>query len=157
MKSIAEYNLKTQQKRALVVFSDQADLAWLRVLRPGFRHCFVLIKCGVEGGDAGDLEGSNWVLYNPLSTATQISLWAVHDDKVLKNSLVQQGYCIVETYVRPLTVEVLPWRPFTCVEAVKRSLGLHKSSLFTPYGLYKFLLNENKVKKILDFSQQLGY
>lgn len=156
-KRIVEYNLKTHLKKAYVVFSDQTGLAWLRILRPGFRHCFVLIECVVESGEDRATEDTKWVLYNPLSTATQIALWSVHDGKVLKNGLVQQGYCVVETYVRPLTVEILPWRPFTCVEAVKRSLGLHKSGLFTPYALYKFLLNEKKMKKVLDFSERLGH
>ncbi|PHS79180.1 MAG: hypothetical protein COB59_03290 [Rhodospirillaceae bacterium] len=76
---------------------------------------------------------------------------------MLKGGLVEQGYCVVETYVRPLTANSLPWRPFTCVEAVKRSLGLQKRGLFTPYALYKFLLNETEVKKVLDFSERLGY
>lgn len=26
---------------ALVVFSDNTDLWWLRWLKPGFRHCFI--------------------------------------------------------------------------------------------------------------------
>ena len=30
--------------RALAVFSGKADLGWLRLLRPGFRHCFVALE-----------------------------------------------------------------------------------------------------------------
>ena len=29
---------------AIVAFTGQATLVWLRLLRPGFRHCFVLLR-----------------------------------------------------------------------------------------------------------------
>jgi hypothetical protein len=29
--------------RVLVVFSGTTDIPWLRVLKPGFRHCFALV------------------------------------------------------------------------------------------------------------------
>jgi hypothetical protein len=34
---------------ALVVFAGHTDVAWLRrLLRPGFRHCFVALNDGVR-------------------------------------------------------------------------------------------------------------
>ena len=97
MSVVDEYKYKTPVKRALVVFSGQTELTCLRLLKAGFRHCFVLIECDVEG------EGGiapKWVLYNPLSNATQISLWSVSEDDVLKKNLEQQGYRAVQTFVR---------------------------------------------------------
>lgn len=147
---------RTRRRRALVAFSGQTELPWLRLLRTGFRHCFVLIESrgpGVSGGDAG----GGWVLYNPLSNATQIALWPLHDEETIRAWLSQQGYTVVETHVRPLTARVLPWRPFTCVEAVKRALGLHEDWIFTPWQLYNLIKNDNKEKIILDYSGMLGY
>lgn len=137
--------------RALVVFSGQTDLAWLRIFRPGFRHCFVVIEWPVE--DAR----SDWVLYNPLSNATQINIWQDVGCDALCSCLTEQGYKVVKTHVRPLRHRVLPWRPYTCVEAVKRALGLHKNGIFTPWQLYKFLKKDNKMKIFLDISEHLGY
>jgi hypothetical protein len=124
------------------------------MLRPGFRHCFVLIECApLYDEDVG----GGWVLYNPLANATQIAVWALRDEHTVRAWLASQGYRVVETYVRPLTSRILPWRPFTCVEAVKRALGLHAYKVFTPYQLYKFLCDEVNMKKVLDISHSLGY
>ena len=143
-------------RRALVVFSGQTELPWLRLLRPGFRHCFVLIESRGQDVLGADAEGG-WVLYNPLSNATQIALWPLHDEETIRAWLAQQGYTVVETHVRPLMARVLPWRPFTCVEAVKRALGLHESGIFTPWQLYTLIKNDNEEKIILDYSGALGY
>jgi len=39
-----------------------------------------------------------------------------------------------------------PWMPFSCVEAVKRVLGIHKSFILTPWQLYRFLRKEQTAK-----------
>ena len=88
--AIQAANLESVPARALVVFSGQTDLMWLRMLRTGFRHCFVLI----EGRCPGVMENQNgggWVLYNPLSNATQINLWPLHDEAPIRAWLSQQG------------------------------------------------------------------
>ena len=154
--TIPTSNLKCSYPRALVVFSGQTDLVWLRALRTGYRHCFVLIEGRCPGVPANQF-GGGWVLYNPLSNATQINLWPLHDEKTIRAWLSQQGYTVVESYVRPLTARVLPWRPFTCVEAVKRALGLHKRGVFTPWQLYQCIKNDKKEKIILDHPYKLGY
>jgi len=137
MKNITAIKSEPAQSRALVVFGGQTELAWLRILHPGFRHCFLLIEC------AAGASATEWVLYNPLSNATQITIWPDMDGESLKSYCVSQGYCVVETYVRPLTHRILPWRPFTCVEAVKRALGVYSRGIFTPWQLYKFLKRAN--------------
>ncbi|MBL4747319.1 MAG: hypothetical protein JKY17_00545 [Magnetovibrio sp.] len=127
------------KQRAIVVFSGQTDLAWLRVLRPGFCHCFVLLECPAQDGST---RRGDWVMYNPLSNVTQIEVWTLQDEEALRTWLVGQGHFLIDTYVRPPTARVLPWRPYTCVEAVKRALGLHAHAVFTPWQLHKYLKNE---------------
>jgi hypothetical protein len=164
----------------MVVFSGQTELAWLRLLRPGFRHCFALVEHsggewnGAQGsaqesvqesaqesaqgsalgsewdGDRGGDGGLVWVLYNPLSNGTQLAVWAKINAADLQEGLRQQGYRVVQTYARPASARLYGWRPFTCVEAVKRALGLHAPWVVTPWQLYRVLKKINNRKIILD-------
>ena len=126
--------------KALVAFSGQTDLRWLRLLRPGFRHCFVVMEL-TQG------ERSDWLLYNPLSVGTQITLWPDAHLQGIRSWLSAQGYAVVETHVQPIQTHLFEWRPYTCVEAVKRALGLHAGWVWTPWQLYrrlkKFEITEN--------------
>jgi hypothetical protein len=141
--------------RAIVAFGGQTELAWLRVLRPGFRHCFVLVEIlahdlGRDKDRGEKMQSGAWVLYNPLSNGTQIAVWPVIDEDTVRAWLSQHGYTVVETTRRPMTPRVFGWRPYTCVEAVKRALGLHAPGVFTPWQLYCFIKKTHKRKKILD-------
>lgn len=132
--------------RALVAFSGQTELRWLRLFRPGFRHCFVLVESRVSGTPV-------WVLYNPLSVGTQLALWPVNDAQDLKRWLRREGYTVVETHASPIRQRLFAWRPYTCVEAVKRVLGVHESRVWTPWQLYCYLKIVDKQKIILDYGE----
>ena len=45
--------------------------------------------------------------------------------------------------IRPQPKTAAPWGPFTCVEAVKRVLGVRARFILTPWRLYKFLREQN--------------
>ena len=49
-------------QNAWVVFSGQTEISWLKFLRPGFRHCYVLIN-----------DGERWTSIDPLSHITEVS------------------------------------------------------------------------------------
>ena len=49
-------------RRAVVVFEDRADSIPLRLLRPGFRHCFCLVGAG-----------SAWTVCDPLKTRIELT------------------------------------------------------------------------------------
>lgn len=119
----------TEWKRALVVFCDTTELWWLRFLRHGFRHCFVAL---------GD--GRSWITIDPLSHRTDIAAHPVHAGHDLAAIYRSHGLTVVETYLREAPLRPAPWRPFTCVEAVKRVLGLHEPWLLTPWQLHRFLI-----------------
>lgn len=125
----------SQGARALVAFSGRTDLKWLRLLKPGYRHCFAVVEA--PGGRDGD--APRWLLYNPLSVGTQMALWPGVDAAELRAGLEAEGYTVVQTRVRPLGRRVLGWRPFTCVEAVKRVLGLRAPAVLTPWQLRRYL------------------
>lgn len=114
--------------RVLVVFSGHADLWWLRLLKPGFRHCFVVL--GAPGG---------WLLVEAKSHCTDIRPLPVGPDFDLAGYYRERGMRVVETHLRTPPRRPAPWRPYTCVEAVKRVLGLHAGRILTPWDLHKFL------------------
>ncbi|HEY9163896.1 MAG TPA: hypothetical protein VIN57_04715 [Magnetovibrio sp.] len=136
--------------RALVAFDGQTELKWLKLLRPGFRHCFVLVESHAAGVPV-------WVLYNPLSVGTQIALWPIADATIIRDELVDQGYIVVETKAVPIGRRLFAWRPYTCVEAVKRVLGINASWVWTPWQLYIYLNKMNNQKIILDLGGFVGY
>lgn len=114
---------------AWVVFSGRTELAWLRILKPGFRHCYVLFN-----------DGDRWISIDPLSNYTDINVHSLPSDFDLPGWLLDRGHTVVSAPIlRPY--KQAPWMLFTCVEAVKRALGIHKRFVLTPYQLYRYLLN----------------
>ena len=113
---------------AIVVFAGEASLKWLRLLRPGFRHCFVLVR-----------RHDCWVIYDPLSHRTDLAVIAGPSMGELAEWYRERGLQAIETTVRRAPLRSAPLRPFTCVEAVKRVLGIHAPWVTTPWQLYCYL------------------
>lgn len=115
-------------KDAWVVFSGQTDLPWLKCLKPGFRHCYVLLN-----------DGYHWVSIDPLFPYTEIIVHHVSPAFDLPKWLEGRGHRTVYCPVaRPLK-KTASVSVFTCVEAVKRIIGLHNWRVHTPWQLYKYL------------------
>lgn len=122
--------------RALVVFSGRADMMWQRLLRPGFRHCSLILE------DAGD-----WLLVEPLATRLHVRKLG-RSDRNLAERLRGAGMLVVETEIQPESKKPAPFGLWTCVETVKRGLGIRALWVQTPWQLNRYL--EQKVKIILD-------
>lgn len=117
----------------LVVFTDQTDLWWLTFLRRGFRHCFIIMRFA-----------DVWISVDALAHKTEIMRIELPDGFQLARWLESQGDTAVPC---PLpTPQLKPLWPsiFSCVEAVKRTLGLRKPFIFTPWQLYRFLKIQNE-------------
>ncbi|MBI2235766.1 MAG: hypothetical protein HYU60_02215 [Magnetospirillum sp.] len=114
--------------RALVVFVGRADLWWLRLLRPGFRHCFLVL--GSPGG---------WIAIDPMSNLTEVSVLPLEADCDLAAWYRGQGHVVVEAVPLLPARQPAPWRAYTCVEAVKRILGVDAPFVLTPWQLFRFL------------------
>ncbi len=123
---------------ALVVFSGGASLRWLRILRRGFRHCFVAV-----------LSGDCWIFCDPLSHRTDLAAVAGLGVDDLADWYRSLGLTVVVTRTRPTALRLAPIRPFTCVEAVKRVLGIRAPRVFTPWQLFCWL-NENPAERGID-------
>ena len=116
------------RRRALVLFTGKADLWWLRLLRPGFRHCLVAVE-----------QPGGWIVLNPLSHRVDIEFCPGIDEAVLRGHFEATGGICVATRLGDPPPRPAPWRPFTCVEAVLRVLGLRAPWVFTPWQLYRVL------------------
>jgi hypothetical protein len=112
---------------AWVVFSAQADMNWLKILKPGYRHCAVLMN-----------DGKNWMTVDPLSNYMDVTVHHVPVDFDMPQWMMSRGHKLIKADIaRPL--KPAPWGIFTCVEAVKRVLGIHNRLIITPWQLYRYL------------------
>ena len=141
---------ESQSRRALVVFGGNPELAWLRILKRGYRHCFVVLEAGPVDRQGGRAKRSNWIVYNPLSHYTEITLVAGLQFATIAGHYRDAGCRVVETQQCQPPHKPVPWRPYTCVEAVKRVLGLHARWVFTPWQLSEILKKTLNEKIILD-------
>lgn len=120
---------------ALAVFSDAADLPWLRILKPGFRHCFVVVRCD-----------AHWVVHDPLSNRTEIAVLAGVRERDLAAWYRRRGFHVAACRLGTPPKRSAPVGLYTCVEAVKRILGIHARRVVTPWNLYKLLISEKNRK-----------
>lgn len=131
--------------RALVVFcDDDGRIAWLRLLRPGFRHAFVAIQ-----------DGPHWITVDPLSPHTEVALQTLPDGFDLAGWFRGQGMTVQETRLCRDRRQPAPWAPFTCVEAVKRVLGLHAPWVLTPWQLHCHLQQASVSTGLPDINPKL--
>lgn len=110
-----------------IVFSGQSDLRWLSWLKPGFRHCYALLH-----------DGQHWVTFDPMSHYTDVSVHRVPPGFDLPRWLQGRGLTLIKAPLSRVR-KPAPWMFFTCVEAVKRLIGLHERKIVTPWQLYRHL------------------
>lgn len=113
---------------ALVVFRDQTEIGWLRCLKRGFRHCAVWVR-------AGDF----WILQEALSNQTFLGIWPAGEGAKLVAFLRASGHRVVPARVAAAPRRIAPPLPYSCVESVKRVLGIQAWSVLTPWQLYRHL------------------
>ena len=126
---MSHINQHPPERMVWVVFSDETDLLFLKCLRRGFRHCFVVIR------DRG-----HWISYDPLAHYTELALVDVPETFDLLGWLSAQGMRVVKVppHICPKQ-RILPPVMFTCVVAVKRIIGMRGWWVFTPWQLYRVL------------------
>ena len=115
------------QSCAIVIFGP-SQLAYLKVLRDGYQHCMIAVQ-----------SGPSWQLIDPLSNAFCLTeLGIAHPEEII-SSFVEQGFDAVFTQRRAPIAAEMPLGLFTCVEVVKRVLGLRNRWIMTPWQLRKML------------------
>ena len=131
-----------ESKQAWVVFSGQTDLPWLKCLKPGYRHCYVLLN-----------DGRYWISVDPLFPHTEIIVHHVPADFDLPAWLRGRGYESIKCPVIRSLKKPAPLSLFTCVEAVKRIIGIHSWRIHTPWQLYKYLRKHSQSKPVCPSQQ----
>jgi hypothetical protein len=126
------------EQRLFIVFGGSADQWWLRLLAPGFRHCFAAIA---------DDEG--WTIIDPLSgrlLVQRLPLAAAFD---LPAVYERAGL----TVLGPFTPEpgrarsLPPFLPFSCVSVCRTLLGPEAPFALTPASLFRRLQSRSEYRK----------
>lgn len=116
----------------LVVFEDRVEPSIVRLLRPGFRHCFCLV-----GGDLA------WTVCDPLETRIELFPLLGFDEDELAKHYADGGRTVVLGNVATAPArQRATMRAISCVEVVKRVLNFQAYRVFTPFQLYRALLAE---------------
>lgn len=123
--------------KAWVVFAENSDLPYLKVLKRGFRHCYIIVK-----------DGDHWVSLDPLANHIELQVHAhVPKDMDLPAWLQSRNTRILPAAINRRHKKAAPLGLFTCVETVKRFLGIHDRFIFTPYQLYRYLEKDNGLRQ----------
>lgn len=115
------------QSLAVVMFGS-STLGCLQVLKPGYQHCFVATQ-----------DGGQWHLMEPLSNGTYVSLLGYTHPAEIIDAFQQDGYDAIAVQRQAPVPRIMQLAPFTCVEAVKRVLGLHARWVLTPWQLRRYI------------------
>jgi hypothetical protein len=127
-RSVPECCITAKNSSALVVFMGDVSIRWAKLLRPGFRHCFAIV--GRNG---------QWVIFDPMSNYTNLGILSGPSIDDVASWYRQFGLTVIKTVVQRGESPSAEWRPFTCVEAVKRVLGIRAPWVMTPWQLYRHL------------------
>jgi len=112
-----------------IVFSNNTDIRMLRILRHGFRHCFAVMQID-----------DRWILIDPKSNKTDVNLLPHPATFNFPKYFSQQGMTVMKLPAIQTPQKIMMPFCFSCVETMKRFIGLHQFWVLTPYQLYKSIL-----------------
>ena len=122
--------------KAIIGFGGQPTLWFMRFFKKGFYHC--ILALGNE---------EEWIVIDPLQHFTDLIMIKQGN---IRNFFKKHGYRFVEIQTSEPKDIRLRVMPYTCVETVKRFVGIEKACIFTPYQLFCYL-NKKIGKKSLTF------
>ena len=110
-------------------FGGHADQSWLRLLRPGFRHCFAALR---------DTQG--WTVLDPLSGRLLVARLEVPATFDLPAFWRRAGCATLGPFQPAEPRARRPWlSPYSCVSLCRALLGPDAPRALTPRGLFKAL------------------
>jgi hypothetical protein len=117
------------QPSVIVVFVDHTACPWLRLLRRGFRHCFVAWRVGLL-----------WLACEPLKDRIELEILDLPRDFDLARFYGEQGHHVLLGR-RPPSAQRRRFAlaPITCVTVIKRLLAIDAPLIWTPAQLYGHL------------------
>ncbi len=122
-------------QRAFIVFGGEADQPWLRLLRPGFRHCFAAIA-----------DARGWTVHDPLTGRLVVARLEVPPAFDLPGFYRRAGFAVAGPFVpgQPRWRLLPPLAPFSCVALCRAVLGAGAPFALTPWGLFQALSGNRK-------------
>jgi hypothetical protein len=118
-----------------VVFSDLTRIKFLRILKRGFRHCYLILGNKYQ-----------WLIIEVTSKRLYIDSVLKEDSPNLLATFSNEKRKVIRTYIHETDAKKIPFDIFSCVSLCKKIIGVNSYKIITPYDLYKFLQNENKLK-----------
>ena len=115
----------------LVAFENRPDRSWLGWFKAGFRHCYIIANTGL-----------GWRIVDPICSpfSTDV-LDGPRVGQVLAGLAATGVSCVRVDGCQGRDIG-LDLRPMTCVEWVKRALGIRNPRIFTPLQLYGYLIQQ---------------
>jgi len=81
-----------------------------------------------------------------------INIYSFEDAKKLIQGYLDNNGCVIfgkTRAIHPLSaIKPITFEPFNCATLVKRLLGIKKTFIWTPYSLYKLLINKYNFKEV---------
>ena len=115
---------------AYVAFGGHPTHWWTKFLKKGFYHCFLILGNGRE-----------WCIIDPVMHFTD---FIIVKTQHIESFFLRQGYQLVRTTPHfPQKISFF-LRPCTCVETVRRFLGIQAPNLWTPYQLFCHLIKKKE-------------
>jgi hypothetical protein len=112
-----------------IAFGGGADQGWMRLLRPGFRHCFAALR---------DKDG--WTVLDPLSGRLLVTRLAVEPGFNLPSFWRRAGCQVLGPFVPAAPARRWPGLvPVSCVSLCRALLGPGAPFAVTPHGLFRRL------------------
>lgn len=113
-----------------IAFGGVADQPWLRLLRPGFRHCFAALS-----------DEAGWTVLEPLSGRLMVARLPVDAGFDLPGFYRRAGLRVLGPFsaAEPRARRLPPLAPFTCVGLCRALLGPGAPFALTPFGLFRAL------------------
>ena len=115
---------------AYVAFGGNPTHWWTKFLKKGFYHCFLIMGNGFD-----------WILIDPVWNFTDLIFIR---NKNLLSIIKEKGYKLLRTTPHLTLRSKGHFRPLTCVETVKRFLGISEPKIWTPYQLFQFILQKKE-------------
>ncbi len=115
---------------AYVAFGGEVSHWWTKFLKKGFYHCFLIFGNGRE-----------WYIIDPLIHFTDLIIVKTQN---IEHFFKEKGYILVRTTPTVPNKIKLSLRPCTCVETVRRFLGVQDKKIWTPYQLFCFLMKKKE-------------
>jgi hypothetical protein len=121
------------QQMVWIGFGGRADQWWLRLLRPGFRHCVAALR-----------DGGGWLVAEPLSGRLVLARLDVPAAFDLPRFWRRAGLTVLGPFLpRPPRASWRPaLRPLSCVGVCLALLG-RDDRVLTPHGLFRALCEKS--------------